>query len=101
MNVTYSWKIVALEKDVATGFIVNVHWECIGEDQSGVSGRVYGVQSFSPNPEDPSFIPFENLTEATVLDWVWLNGAKQVHEQKVLEIIDNQLNPKIVSALPW
>jgi hypothetical protein len=62
---------------------------------------VYGTCSF-PAPEG-SFTPYADLTQDMVLGWCWDNGVnKDATEAAVQSLIDNQINPPVVSLkLPW
>lgn len=108
MTNKYNWNITQLdcypsvqgESDV----VFNVHWEVIGNDSNGHIGRVYGTQSINLNPDD-SFIPYNELTQQQVIDWV----SSAMGSDKIADIhfdideqIERQVNPPVISpALPW
>lgn len=79
------------------------HW-ILNHTEGEFSGRVYGVQSITLNPEEP-FIPYDQLTEEQVVSWVKnAIGAEQVatYQATVLKQIADQKNPPMVSPpLPW
>jgi len=53
-----------------------------------------------PEPtENP--IPFEQLTEQQVLDWVFANYDTNTVELKVLEDHNKKLNVSLGESLPW
>ena len=99
MNI--QWKISQLDRNTADGFVTTAHWICSGLDGSGsddFSGSVYASCSF----DGELSIPYESLTEATVLSWVWASGVdKEATEAAVLAQIEAQKNPVQVSGLPW
>ncbi len=85
MNIT----IKQLERNTADDAVVTAHWGAVVEDThteegytdvdgNEVAERVvvdysasaYGTQSFNRDENSPEFIPFEDLTEADVIDWV-------------------------------
>lgn len=101
---TITWSISALDCKPQEGDLTDVvlvaHWRCTGVD-GDFSGSVYSTCSF-PQPGDP-FVPYSQLTEAMVLDWVWANGVdKAATEAAVQSQIDNQKNPPVIQPpLPW
>jgi hypothetical protein len=50
-----------------------------------------------------SFVPYNQLTEQTVLGWIWANGVDQAAtEAAVQQQINNQRNPPVITPpLPW
>ena len=56
-----------------------------------------------PTPASGTFTPYADLTQDQVLGWVWANGVdKDTTEAAVQSMIDNQINPPIVTPpLPW
>lgn len=82
-------------------YVIVAYWRCNGEAE-GFSGMVYGSCGFTVE-QGPVFVPYEDLTEAQVLGWVWASGVdKDVTEAVVEGQIEAQKNPPIVSLpLPW
>jgi hypothetical protein len=96
MNVT--WSIEQCEHLVSTGFITTAHWRCTAQD-GDYSASVYGSVGFGDG--DPQ-IPYADVTEAEVLDWVWANGVDKAEtEANLAAQIDAQKNPTQESGLPW
>ena len=88
-----------------TDVVVTAAWRCNGEQVSGgktYTGTCYGTASFVA-PDPSSFIPYPNLTEAEVLQWVWDSGIDKANtESSVNQQIANAINPPvIVPPLPW
>lgn len=94
MNIT--WKINQLDRKNADGLVTTAHWTCVGVDEE-FSGSVYASCSF----EGELSIPYESLTEATVLSWVWAKVDKEATEAAVAAQIAEQKAPKVSSGLPW
>lgn len=102
------WTITTLDckPDVEgkTDYVVTAHWDCTATD-GAYSGRVYSTTSFEVDPSKPDYIPYADLTEAEVIQWVQASlGAETVvaTEANVLQQIENQKNPPIVTPkLPW
>ena len=94
MSIT--WKISQLDRNTADGFVTTAHWTCSGVD-GDFSGSVYASCGF----DGELVIPYNQLTEATVLEWVWGKVDKEATEAAVLAQIEAQKNPTIASGTPW
>jgi hypothetical protein len=83
-----------------TDVVITADWRCNGT-QDQYSGTCYGSCSFQPPSGE--FTPYENLTEAQVLDWCYSNGVDQAAvEANVTQQIENQINPPVIAPpLPW
>ena len=83
-----------------TDVVITADWRCNGSQES-FSGTCYGSCSFAP--PTGSFTPYDQLTEAQVLDWCFANGVDQnAIEANVSLQIQNQIDPPVVSLpLPW
>ena len=83
-----------------TDVVINADWRCNGSQES-FSGTCYGSCRFAP--PSGSFTPYDQLTEAQVLDWCYANGVDQAAiEANVTQQIQNQINPPVVALpLPW
>jgi hypothetical protein len=104
-----NWKIEQLIVKQTDGDLQNVvvtaSWRCNGEETSGgktYTATCYGTVSFEA-PDPSAFVPYPNLTEQDVLNWVWSSDVdKTATEAIVQQQIDNQINPPvIVPPLPW
>ena len=102
------WTITNLDckpnVDGLVDYVVTAHWDCTATDGT-YSGRVYNTTSFVVDSDKPDYIPYADLTEAQVIEWVQASlGAETVAatEANVLQQIENQINPPIISPkLPW
>ena len=93
-------KIVNMERDAATGFVNVVHWQITDSDADGNTGSVYG----SIGLEGELVTPFDQLTEAQVVQWVKdAMGAETVaaHEANVAAQIAEAKAPKTATGMPW
>lgn len=95
MNIT--WKISSLDRKTADGFVTTAHWICSGVDGE-FSGSVYSTCSWA---EGDASIPYESLTEAQVLGWVWESVDKVATEAAVSAQIEFQKNPVQAAGVPW
>lgn len=110
MAITYTWKITGLKvqniADNKPNAIVQVYWQKIGTDENGFEGIFSGATPFTMDPTDTSgpFIPFEELTENDVIEWiksVVVNSYEQHVDRHIQDLIDAQRNPITDATLPW
>lgn len=109
MSATFVWNISQLDciPDVEgkIDYVVTAHWQCNGSEESGgtvYTAQVYGTSSFEVLP-GPDFIPYDQLTQEIVLNWIWNSGvSKEATEANVQQQIDNMIDPPVISPpLPW
>jgi len=95
---TVNWTISTLDRDVATGYVNVAHWQASAIDGE-YSASIYATCSW---PDGTPTTPYANLTQATVLGWIWTNGVdKEVVEASLQEQIDAQKNPVSATGVPW
>jgi hypothetical protein len=94
---TTTWKISTLDRDVATGFVTTAHWTATAVDGEH-SASAYATVSW---PEGTPAIPYANLTEATVLEWVWNAVDKSATEASLAAQIALLKNPVKATDTPW
>jgi hypothetical protein len=110
--ITINWIIERLlvkpTEGTHTDVVITADWRCngtettgTGDDEKTYSGTCYGSASFQPPSR--SFTPYEDLTEAQVLNWCYANGVdKTAIEANVTQQIENQINPPVIAPpLPW
>ncbi len=102
MTTTTTWNIIQLDRIVADGGVIVAHWTATAVDDD-YTASAYGSASFAaPDPEAPGFIPYEDLTEDDVLEWVWADGVdKDATEEALAANIEGQKNPVVLSGVPW
>lgn len=104
MTTQINWQIEWMRTTPGTASppecVIEAGWRCNGAG-AGYTSTVYSTCAF-PAPSDP-FIPYEDLTEAQVLDWVWANGVDKAEvELSVQQQIDAQVAPPVIQPpLPW
>jgi hypothetical protein len=94
---TTTWKISTLDRDVATGFVTTAHWTATAVDGEHMASA-YATVSW---PEGTPAIPYANLTEATVLEWVWNAVDKSATEASLAAQIALLKNPVKATGTPW
>jgi hypothetical protein len=95
---TVNWTISTLDRDVATGFVNVAHWQA-----SAVDGDYFAsTYSTSSWADGTPTTPYADLTQATVLDWIWANGVDKTEVEASLQAqIDAQKNPVSATGVPW
>lgn len=93
-------KISNLERNTADGGVTIVHYRCELTD-GDYSASSYGTVGFTPDATDPSFVPFESLTEADVIAWVEAELDVDAITAGLQANIDEQKAPKSVAGVPW
>lgn len=102
---TTVWTVTQMDcypqADGETDVVFTVHWTCAGTDGE-YSASVYNTQQVTVNPDEP-FTPYSQLTQDQVLNWIWTSGVdKDATEAAVAQLIENQINPPVVTPpLPW
>jgi hypothetical protein len=94
------WTIANLERNTADGGVVVAHWRVTATD-GDYSASSYGTAGFTPDPESPDFVPFESLTEADVLAWVYESVDKDSVEVSLASQIEDQKAPQTMAGTPW
>ena len=100
MAITYNWSIADIEYQTATGGVTIGHWRCTAVDGDHTASA-YGTVGFTPDPTDPDFTPYNQVTEAEVLTWCWGSVDKNETEANLASQIDTQKNPVTTTGTPW
>jgi hypothetical protein len=99
-----NWKIESMIVKPQDGshsdVVVTAHWRCTAVDGE-YSASNYGSMGFASPGGD--FVAYPDLTEDTVLGWIYANGVdKDEVEANVARELDMQVNPPVVAKpLPW
>ena len=104
MAITYEYRIGNLEytnDDKKAVLIAHYDVRASDPDLGEQTVRTYGTVSFSPDPDASDFVPFEDLTEETVLDWVKGELDTDSIEATLASKLEEANAPKTVSGLPW
>jgi len=107
MSTTYAWTINRMYtlQQPDPDYVVNVLWTLTGVDGT-TTASIDGSTMFDSN-QSGTFIPYDQLTEATVIGWVQTSlGADGIanYEANVQGQINSILNPPVSpenTPLPW
>ena len=94
---TTTWTISTLDSNTADGFVTTAHWRATAVDGEH-SASVYATCGWS---EGTPTILYANLTEATVLEWVWESVDKTATESALAAQIALLKNPVKATGTPW
>ena len=98
MTIAYTWKITQTDYQTSNGFIEVGHWTASAVD-GDYTAQIYSTCSWA---EGTPTIAYADLTQETVLGWVWANGVdKQATEDALAANIALQKNPVTAQGLPW
>lgn len=92
-----TFKINNLERQSDSGLVTVVHWTAIKVD-GDASASVYASMAVEASEE---FVPFEQLTEEIVIEWV----KAKLDLESIESSLDAQIaainQPTVLSGLPW
>lgn len=95
-----NWKVESIEWNSSDGGVVTVHWRVSASDDINYTDS-YGSIGFTPNSEDPNFIPIDSLTEENVILWLKANEQLQNIEQGLINQLEQMKSPSTQVGLPW
>ena len=96
MNITYT--IAQMERNTANDFVTIVHYRVTAVD-GDYTASTYGTVSYTEESE--TFIPFADLTEATVVGWVKESLGEDTVQDALASQIEAQKAPAQIAGLPW
>lgn len=95
---TTTWTISQLDRKTADGFVTTAHWQVTAVDGEHTAS-IYSTCSWADGTVN---IPYDQLTQETVLGWVWANGVdKTATEAALAAQIEAKKNPVTASGTPW
>ena len=93
-----NWTISTMEREVSNGFVTTAHWTASAVD-GDYTASIYSTCTWA---EGTPVVPYADLTQETVLNWVWANGVdKQATEDALAANIALQKNPVTATGTPW
>ena len=92
-----NWTISTMEREVSNGFVITAHWQATATD-GDYTAQIYSTCSWA---DGTPTIPYADLTQETVLNWVWESVDKQATEDALAANIALQKNPVTATGTPW
>jgi len=94
---TITWTISQLDRKTADGFVTTAHWQATAVDGEHTAS-IYSTCSWADGTVNT---PYADLTQATVLGWVWESVDKTATEAALAANIALQKAPVTASGTPW
>ena len=95
---TNTWTISQLDRQTSDGFVTTADWQATAVDGEHTAS-IYSTCSWADGTVNT---PYADLTQATVLGWVWANGVdKTATEAALAAQIEAKKNPVQASGTPW
>ena len=95
MSVT--WTISTLDRNTSNGFVTTAHWTATAVDGEHTAS-IYSTCSWA---DGTVTVPYADLTQDTVLGWVWESVDKTATEAALAAQIALQKAPVTASGTPW
>lgn len=96
-----NWSVTKLEVTTYEGLtdvVISVSWS-VTDTQQGITETFNGVTLVEPLGDN--FTPYNQLTEAQVLEWVFKKVSQAGTEALVTQRIQDKISPPIDPPLPW
>ena len=94
---TTTWTISQLDRNTSNGFVTTAHWQATAVDGEHTAS-IYSTASWADGTVNT---PYADLTQATVLGWVWESVDKTATEAALAANIALQKNPVTAQGVPW
>ena len=87
MAITVTWSVQDMKRDVASGGVKTVYWQCIAADDTHTEciATEGGKLLLEPDVSAEGFVAYADLTETVVLGWVCtslIQGEETADEAK-------------------
>jgi hypothetical protein len=98
MTIAYNWTITDTDYETKNGFITTAHWTASAVD-GDYTASIYSTCSWA---DGTPTVPYADVTESEVLQWVWDSGVdKDATEAALAQNIELQKNPVTATGTPW
>jgi hypothetical protein len=97
-------QIAQLDRSLPDGCVQTIHWQASQTDGDFTASAYGSLGVPAKDPSDPTFIPFDQLTEEQVKQWVITTmGEEQVQalQANLDGQIEAQKHPTSAQGLPW
>jgi hypothetical protein len=95
MATTVTWSVLDMKRDVATGGVKLVYWQCLAADDTHTecSASEAGKLTCEPDATADGFVEYDDLTEEIVLGWVYaslVEGDEETADEAKARIAANR-----------
>ena len=97
-------KIAFLDRNLPNGVVMTAHWTADKTDGDYGAGAYGSIGLPAKDPSDPTFVAYEDITEAQATEWTLAAmGEEQVAqlEANLDNQIEAQKHPTQASGVPW
>jgi hypothetical protein len=97
-------QIAQVDRTIPSGVVQTIHWVASQTDGDFTASAYGSLGVPAKDPSDPTFIPFDELTEDEVKQWVLdTMGEEQVIalQANINKQIEEQKQPVTARGLPW
>jgi hypothetical protein len=94
---TIIWTIAQLDRQTSDGLVTTAHWRVDAVDGKHTAGS-YGTVGFE---RGDTFIAYDSLTEAQVIEWVKHKIDVETIEEGLQAQIDDKKAPTTATGVPW
>jgi hypothetical protein len=94
----FNWVVAQLERQASDDFVTIVHYRVTAIDGE-YTASTYGTVGYTQESE--TFIPFADLTEATVVGWVKESLGEDTVQDALASQIEAQKAPASIAGMPW
>jgi len=106
MAVTTTWSVQNMTHTDADGGVFQVIWQCLAQNEGSTESAVEAGKFVTAyDASAAGFVPYADLTEAEVLQWVWDSEGvdKDEIEANRTERVDAQIvkNATTATGVPW
>ena len=79
MAITCTWSVNNMTHKDSDGGVILVYWSCVAASDGTPSYTATegGKLRCDPDPSSPDYIPYADLTEADVLNWVYASLVRR------------------------
>ena len=92
--------IVTIDRTLPDAVCTTVHWTASKVDGDYTASSYGSLGLPDKDPNDPTFVPYEDITEAQAIEWV--KSAMGEESLANLEAgLDAQKHPVSASGVPW
>jgi hypothetical protein len=100
-----NWTIKNMKRLAENELVTEVRYEVISRADSGIFVNHPGKVTLTGNPSSPDFIPFNDLTETQVVQWVKDSVDVEAIEAQVQSVLDAKVAKReareTLTGLPW
>jgi hypothetical protein len=94
---TITWTIAQLDRQTSDGLVTTAHYTVNAVDGEYSAGS-YGTVGFE---RGDTFIAYDSLTEAQVIEWVKNKLDVEAIEASLAAQIESKKNPVTATGVPW